>query len=73
MSSTEKWSDLATRVGSGVTMVLIGAICIWMGGLTFHILVAVICGLMVWELVGSTHLTHPTQRILSIHYAWTHE
>jgi phosphatidate cytidylyltransferase len=52
MSSTEKWSDLTTRVGSGVAMVLVGAVCILMGGLTFHVLVAVICGLMVWELVG---------------------
>lgn len=52
MNSTEKWSDLATRVGSGLTMVLVGAVCIWMGGVTFHVLVAVICGLMVWELVG---------------------
>lgn len=52
MSSTEKWSDLATRVGSGLTMVLVGAIGIWMGGHVFHVLVAVVCGLMVWELVG---------------------
>ncbi len=64
MSSTEKWSDLATRVGSGVTMVLIGAICIWMGGLTFHILVAVICGLMVWELVGMVRSGVASQQIL---------
>ncbi|WP_299282050.1 phosphatidate cytidylyltransferase [uncultured Tateyamaria sp.] len=48
---TEKWSDLAVRMGSGLVMVLIGIWGIWVGGDVFHVLVAVICGLMVWELV----------------------
>ncbi|WP_415403103.1 phosphatidate cytidylyltransferase [Tateyamaria sp. SN3-11] len=48
---TEKWSDLAVRMGSGLLMVLIGVWGIWMGGDVFHVLVAVICGLMIWELV----------------------
>lgn len=48
---TEKWSDLAARMGSGLVMVLIGIWGIWAGGDIFHVLVAVICGLMVWELV----------------------
>ncbi|WP_299416831.1 phosphatidate cytidylyltransferase [uncultured Sulfitobacter sp.] len=52
MDGTEKWSDLTVRVGSGLAMVLLGAFGIWMGGHVFHVLVAVICGLMVWELVG---------------------
>ncbi|WP_299150025.1 phosphatidate cytidylyltransferase [uncultured Tateyamaria sp.] len=48
---SEKWSDLAVRMGSGLVMVLIGIWGIWVGGDVFHVLVAAICGLMVWELV----------------------
>lgn len=33
-------------------MVLVGAVGIYMGGHIFHVLVALICGVMVWELVG---------------------
>ncbi len=62
MSNTEKWSDLAARVGSGLAMVLVGAVCIWLGGVTFHVLVAVICGLMVWELVGMVQISAKSQQ-----------
>lgn len=55
MNSTEKWSDLTARLGSAIAMVLIGALGIWAGGHVFHVLVAIICGLMVWELVGMLH------------------
>ncbi|AXI46839.1 phosphatidate cytidylyltransferase [Sulfitobacter sp. SK012] len=48
----ERWSDLSPRLISAGAMVLIGAVGIWMGGHVFHLLVAIICGLMVWELVG---------------------
>jgi phosphatidate cytidylyltransferase len=47
----EKWSDLAARMGSALVMVLVGVWGIWAGGDIFHVLVALICGLMVWELV----------------------
>ncbi|MEP1767507.1 MAG: phosphatidate cytidylyltransferase [Sulfitobacter sp.] len=50
MSATEKWSDLTVRIASGLTMVLVGVIGIWIGGTVFHALVAVICGVMAWEL-----------------------
>jgi phosphatidate cytidylyltransferase len=52
MSSSEKWSDLTARLGSGIGMVLAGAWGIWMGDHVFHVMVAAICGLMVWELVS---------------------
>ncbi|MEP3677081.1 phosphatidate cytidylyltransferase [Sulfitobacter sp.] len=55
MSNSEKWSDLATRLGSAVAMVLVGAIGIWMGGFVFHLMVALICGIMAWELVNMVH------------------
>lgn len=55
MSNSEKWSDLATRLGSAAAMVLVGGVGIWMGGLVFHVMVALICGVMVWELVNMVH------------------
>lgn len=55
MSNSEKWSDLAARLGSAAAMVLVGAIGIGMGGLAFYFMVALICGVMVWELVNMVH------------------
>ncbi len=52
MADTSKWEDLSTRMGAGAAMVVIGLVGIWLGGHVFHALVAIICGLMVWELVG---------------------
>lgn len=46
-----KWDDLAPRLVSAVAMVAIGALGVWLGGLFFHALIAIIVGLMVWELV----------------------
>ncbi|WP_147104548.1 phosphatidate cytidylyltransferase [Tateyamaria sp. syn59] len=59
----EKWSDLAARMGSGLLMVLVGVWGIWMGGDVFHVLVALVCGLMVWELV---RMVSPTQASLAL-------
>ncbi|MBS0122863.1 phosphatidate cytidylyltransferase [Thetidibacter halocola] len=50
--SDPRWEDLAARVASGVGLVAVGMAAVWAGGLWFHILIAVICGLMVWELVS---------------------
>lgn len=47
-----QWADLRDRMGAGAVMVLIGTVGIWLGGHVFHVLVALICGIMVWELVG---------------------
>jgi phosphatidate cytidylyltransferase len=64
MSVTEKWSDLTARLGSALAMVLVGAVGIWMGGHVFHVLVSIICGLMVWELVGILHPGQSQSQIL---------
>lgn len=50
--SVKNWTDLKARVGAGIAMVVIGLVGIAFGGHLFHLLVGVICGLMVWELVG---------------------
>ncbi len=57
---TERWSDLAARMASGLVMVLVGIWGIWVGGDVFHVLIALICGLMVWELVRIISPDHPS-------------
>ncbi len=51
-TSSQRWSDLTARMASGTAMVVVGLLGIWMGGVVFHLMVAIICGLMAWELVG---------------------
>jgi phosphatidate cytidylyltransferase len=46
-----KWDDLVPRLLSAVAMVSVGALGVWLGGLWFHGLIAIVAGLMVWELV----------------------
>ncbi|MFD1341834.1 phosphatidate cytidylyltransferase [Litorisediminicola beolgyonensis] len=50
--SGSNWNDLGERVMSGVVLVGVGMAGVWIGGLIFHLLVALICGVMVWELVS---------------------
>ncbi len=50
MSNSGRWSDLSARVGSAIVMVAVGFGAIWAGGLVFNVFVALICGVMVWEL-----------------------
>ncbi len=49
--STSRWDDLLPRMISGVTMVAVGLLAIWLGGLWFHGLTVLVCAIMVWELV----------------------
>ena len=51
MIEPSKWSDLMIRLGSAALMVVIGLLALLFGGHVFHVIVAVICGLMMWELV----------------------
>jgi phosphatidate cytidylyltransferase len=46
----EKWADLAVRMSSGAALVIVGLIGVWLGGHAFHVMIAAICGTMVWEL-----------------------
>ncbi|KPA22726.1 Phosphatidate cytidylyltransferase [Shimia sp. SK013] len=48
--NADKWSDLRARVMSAAVLLVIGAGAIWLGGIWFHLLVAVIGGGMMWEL-----------------------
>ena len=51
MSSGGRWSDLTTRLVSGLVMVLVGLTAVVLGGPVFSVFLALICGAMVWELV----------------------
>lgn len=51
MSAARKWDDLWVRIVSAVGLLAIGALEVWLGGHFFHAFVAVIAGLMVWELM----------------------
>lgn len=61
--SSEQWSDLAARMGSGAAMVVVGLTGIFMGGHVFHVMVAIICALMAWELVGMLNPDRPNAKV----------
>lgn len=45
-----RWADLRQRIISALAMLALGILGVWAGGVWFHLLVSVACGLMVWEL-----------------------
>ena len=49
-SASGQWSDLGPRLISGGIAAAIGLWVMWLGGYPFHFLVAVISGIMVWEI-----------------------
>ena len=44
-----QWSDLGPRLMSGGIAAVAGLWLMWVGGHPFHIFVAVVCGIMIWE------------------------
>lgn len=50
MTGSSRWSDLLPRIASGFVMLAAGGYAIWAGGLVFAALIAVCCGVMIWEL-----------------------
>jgi phosphatidate cytidylyltransferase len=51
VTPSSKWEDLKTRTLSALLMIAVGAVDIWLGGAWFLAMIAVVCGLMIWELV----------------------
>ncbi|NDW43501.1 phosphatidate cytidylyltransferase [Ruegeria sp. PrR005] len=49
--SEGRWSDLTARVGSAVVLAGLAGIELWLGGLWFESFIAIVTGLMVWELM----------------------
>lgn len=46
-----RWSDLVVRLSSAAVMLAVGFWAVWAGRDVFHVFIAVLCGVMVWELV----------------------
>lgn len=55
---TGRWSDLKPRVISAAFMLAVGAAEIWLGGLSFTVLVCALTGIMFWELANMTAPGH---------------
>ena len=53
-----KWGDLGPRVVSGLAMIAVGAVALWLGGYVFAALGVLIGGLAVWELVRMVRPAH---------------
>lgn len=51
---SNRWADLRPRMISALVMAIVGAVEIWLGGLTFSILVILLTALMLWELGAMT-------------------
>ena len=46
-----QWSDLGQRLVSGGLAAGVGLWVMWIGGFPFHLIVAAVCGVMIWELL----------------------
>lgn len=53
-----RWGDLRKRLVSAVFLLAIGASEIWLGGLSFSVLVLALTGVMFWELANMTSPGH---------------
>jgi phosphatidate cytidylyltransferase len=49
MSGAARWTDLWPRLVSGIVLIVVGAVEIWVGGLPFAALVCALAGAMIWE------------------------
>jgi len=45
-----QWSDLGERLLSGAAIALAGLVAVWLGGVPFHIFVAAVTGVLIWEI-----------------------
>lgn len=67
MAAGGQWHDLVQRSLSGAAMAAFGVLMIWLGGLWFTTLAAVVSGIMVWELA---RMVAPEKRSESLQLAF---
>ena len=48
--AARNWDDLRPRVITGVALIAVGITVIWIGGIVFALVAALVTGVMVWEL-----------------------
>lgn len=65
VSNSGLWADLAPRVISGALMAALGVTAIHLGGIWFHGLIAIVIGIMIWEL---SQMLSPKISYLSVLY-----
>lgn len=58
-----KWADLWPRLMSAVVMIGLGGLSIWAGGVWAHGLIAVLAGLIIWEV---TRMMRPEQPMIAV-------
>lgn len=46
-----RWGDLMPRVLSALVMIGVAGFAIWVGGFVFNLVIALCCGVMVWEVM----------------------
>ncbi|MDJ1015627.1 MAG: phosphatidate cytidylyltransferase [Paracoccaceae bacterium] len=64
-----QWSDLGPRLISGGIAAAIGLWAMWVGGTVFHAAIALISGIMIWELVrmiGAERLAIPLAAVAAV-------
>ncbi len=49
-----RWGDLQPRLISAAVMLAVGAVEIWLGGLSFLVLITALTAIMIWELASMT-------------------
>jgi phosphatidate cytidylyltransferase len=50
-AASGRWDDLTTRMASGAVIAALGLLAVWIGGWVFQLVVALVCGVMIWELI----------------------
>ncbi len=61
--ASERWVDLKPRLFSAAAMLTLGAVEIWLGGISFLVLVTFVTALMIWEL---STITAPGKPVLAL-------
>jgi phosphatidate cytidylyltransferase len=66
MSAGSNWSDLAPRIISGIAMLMVGALAVWMGGAVFNLALLGLAGLMAWEAARMFGATGPNSIFIAV-------
>jgi phosphatidate cytidylyltransferase len=53
-TASDRWGDLKPRLISAAVMLAVGAVEIWLGGLSFLVLITALTAIMIWELAAMT-------------------
>ena len=46
-----RWDDLTIRMATSAVIAAVGLLCVWVGGMVFVLLVALVSAVLIWELV----------------------